>query len=332
MGEGLCVTYGTVMECSISNQESLCVHWVVIQPIPISKVSGKQKRARIKNLLRDMTRTRYFSLAATNMSESQGLPIKLKGCVIITGGTRGVGLCYSHAAAQAGANLALIFRERREDASKAVEEIQKKHKNIKVKAYQCNVADTEMTNKTFREIEEDREMGGVTGVMANAGQSVVKPALDLNAEDFQKVYGTNVLGVFNTARAAAKIFHDNNRNGSIVITGSMSAQIINQAGPNKPLTQVFYNSSKAAVVNLTKGLAAEWAPRVRVNCVSPGYVDTDQTRHMHKDILKHQEQNVPLRRFAEPREIAGQAVFLLSDYASYMTGSDILIDGGQLIW
>lgn len=66
MGEGLCVTYGTVMECSISNQESLCVHWVVIQPIPISKVSGKQKRARIKNLLRDMV-ANFFSDACISL-------------------------------------------------------------------------------------------------------------------------------------------------------------------------------------------------------------------------------------------------------------------------
>ncbi|KAL4072310.1 NADP-dependent mannitol dehydrogenase [Scleroderma citrinum] len=266
------------------------------------------------------------------MSSSQGLPIKLKGCVVITGGTRGIGLCYSHAVAQAGANLALIFRERRDDANKAVDEIQKKYRNIKVKAYQCDVSDLEGTTKTFREIEEDREMGGVTGLMANAGRSVVKPALELSPEDFHLVYNTNVLGVFNTARAAAKIFQDHNRPGAIVITGSMSAKIINQSGPNKPLTQVFYNSSKAAVINLTKGLAAEWAPKIRVNSVSPGYVDTEQTRHMNKDIIKHQEHNVPLRRFAEPHEIAGQAVFLLSDHASYMTGSDVILDGGQLIW
>ncbi|KAG6329965.1 hypothetical protein ID866_9124 [Astraeus odoratus] len=263
-------------------------------------------------------------------SNSHGLPIKLKGCVIVTGGSRGIGLCYSHAVAQAGANVAIIYRERHEDANRAVDELQKKYKGIKAKAYQCDVSDLEQINKTFREI--DGEMGGLTGLMANAGQSVVKPALELNPDDFHKVYNTNVLGVFNTSRVAAKIFQDNNRHGSIVITGSMSAQIINQAGPNKPLTQVFYNSSKAAVVNLTKGLAAEWAPKIRVNCVSPGYVDTEQTRHMHKDILKHQEQNVPMRRFAHPQEISGQAVFLLSEYASYMTGTDILVDGGQLIW
>ncbi|KAI6126562.1 hypothetical protein F5141DRAFT_1186015 [Pisolithus sp. B1] len=269
---------------------------------------------------------------STGHHHHEGFPIKLNGecTVIITGGTRGIGFAYSCAVAQAGANVALIFRQRREDADKAVEEIQKKYKNIKVKAYQCDVSDVEATNRTFHQI--DQEMGNLSALMANAGTSVVKPAMELTEEDFRLVYGTNVLGVFNTCRAAARLWQESHRSGSIVITGSMSAQIINQAAPNKPLTQVFYNSSKAAVVNLTKGLAAEWAPRIRVNCISPGYVDTDQTRHMDKDIIKHQEENVPLRRFAEPREICCQAIFLLSDHASYMTGSDVVIDGGQLIW
>ncbi|KAI6143699.1 hypothetical protein BKA82DRAFT_4331165 [Pisolithus tinctorius] len=273
---------------------------------------------------------------------SSGLPIKLNGecyfCYMlhIVDESRilnscmlavlvGIGLAYSCAAAHAGANVALIFR-----CDKAVEEIQKKYKNVKVKAYQCDVSDVEATNKTFHQI--DQEMGNLSGLMANAGRSVVKPAMELTEEDFRVVFGTNVLGVFNSCRAAAKIWQESHRSGSIVITGSMSAQIINQAATNKPLTQAFYNSSKAAVVNLTKGLAAEWAPRVRVNCISPGYVDTDQTRHMDKNIIKHQEENVPLRRFAEPREISSQAIFLLSDLASYMTGSDVVLDGGQLIW
>ncbi|KDR66447.1 hypothetical protein GALMADRAFT_147877 [Galerina marginata CBS 339.88] len=96
----------------------------------------------------------------------------------------------------------------------------------------------------------------------------------------------------------------------------------------KPLTQVFYNSSKAAVSNLTKGLAAEWAEYgIRVNAVSPGYVSTDQTEHMSKSIRDFQTENIPLGRFAKPEEMTGQALLLLSEHASYMTGGEYFVDG-----
>lgn len=170
------------------------------------------------------------------------------------------------------------------------------------------------------------------------------------------MYGTNVLGVFNTAVAAAKLWIDRNyKGGSIVINSSMSSQIINQIAENTSLTQVrthstftflirafsnpsakiqvFYNSSKAAVANVCKGLAAEWAPHgIRVNTLSPGYVNTDQTSHMDPATRKYQAANVPLKRFAEPHEMVGQTILLLSDYASYMTGAEYFVDGGQLIW
>lgn len=86
------------------------------------------------------------------------------------------------------------------------------------------------------------------------------------------------LGVFNTARAAAKLWIDRGSKGSIVVNSSMSSQIINQSAENDPLTQIFYNSSKAAVSSVTKGLASEWAKfGIRVNTLSPGYVNTAQT-------------------------------------------------------
>ncbi|OAX36463.1 NADP-dependent mannitol dehydrogenase [Rhizopogon vinicolor AM-OR11-026] len=259
-----------------------------------------------------------------------GLNINLSNrTIIITGGNRGIGYAYSRACAQAGAQVAIIYRTSK-DAPDVAERLHKEF-GIKVKAFQCDVSDAEKTTKTFFEIE--KQFGNVTGLIANAGVSVVKPALELTSEDFNKIYSVNVLGVFNSARAAAKLWIDTNRNnGSIVITSSMSSQIINQAAPNRALTQAFYNSSKAAVANLMKGLAAEWAPRIRVNAVAPGYVDTDQTRHMDKRIIEHQERNIPLERFAKPEEIAGQALLLLSDHASYMTGGEYLVDGGQLLW
>jgi len=254
-----------------------------------------------------------------------------QGIVVVTGGNRGIGRAYSEALARSGSHVAIIYRQSA-NAPDVAKEIQDQFKEVQVRAYKCDVCDFDKLRDLFNQIEKDMK-AEIKGVIANAGVSVVKPALDLSQEDFHKVFGVNVYGVFNTCRAAAKLWTDKNREGSIVITASMSAQIINQAGRNKPLTQAFYNSSKAAVRNLARALAAEWAERgIRVNTVSPGYVETDQTKDMDKKILQHQQENVPLRRFAQPHEIAGQALLLLSRHASYMTGGDYLIDGGQLVW
>jgi len=250
--------------------------------------------------------------------------------VVVTGGNRGIGYEFSRAVAKAGATVAIIYRSSK-DADEVAAKIGKEF-GVKTKAYRCDVSDADTVNKTFKIIDD--ELGNVGGLIANAGVSVVNSAINLTAEDFNKVYSVNVLGVFNTARAAAKLWIDRKaQGGSIVITSSMSSQIINQAGENQPLTQVFYNSSKAAVSNLAKGLASEWAPHgIRVNCVSPGYVNTDQTSHMDPKLRAYQAANIPLKRFAEPREMTGQAVLLLSEYATYMTGGEYFVDGGQLIW
>ncbi|KAF8586945.1 NADP-dependent mannitol dehydrogenase [Ramaria rubella] len=250
--------------------------------------------------------------------------------IVVTGGNRGIGYEFSRAVAKAGASVAIIYRSSK-DAHEVAAKIGQEF-NVKTKAYQCDVSNVDIVNKTFKTIDD--ELGNVQGVIAQAGVSVVNTALNLTEADFNKVYGTNVLGVFNTARAAAKLWIDKgSKGGSIVITASMSSHIINQAGENKPLTQVFYNSSKAAVANLAKGMASEWAPHgIRVNCVSPGYVNTDQTSHMDPTLRAYQAANVPLKRFAEPHEMTGQTVLLLTEYASYMTGGEYFVDGGQLIW
>jgi len=252
-----------------------------------------------------------------------------KKCIVVTGGNRGIGYAFTRAVAAAGASVAVIYRSS-SNAEEVTERVGKEF-GVKTKAYKCDVSDTDSVNKTMKQIDE--ELGPITGLIANAGVSVVKPALELTHDDFKYVYDVNVFGVFNTCRAVAKLWIGRKKPGSIVITSSMSSQIINQVAQNTALTQVFYNSSKGAVSNLAKGLAAEWAPHgIRVNALSPGYVNTDQTAGMDKAIRDHQAHNIPLKRFAEPHEMTGQAILLLSDHASYMTGGEYFVDGGQLIW
>ncbi|KAG1744852.1 NADP-dependent mannitol dehydrogenase [Suillus lakei] len=251
-------------------------------------------------------------------------------CIIVTGGNRGIGLGYSRALANSRARVAIIYKSN-PNAPKVADDLKKQY-GVEVRAYKCDVTNAKQAIETFALI--DKELGPVTGLVANAGVSVVKDAIDLTTEDFNHVYDVNVLGVFNSAVAAAKLWKGKDlKNLSIVITSSMSSQIINQASTNKPLTQVFYNSSKAAVSNLTKGLAAEWATHnIRVNAVSPGYVETDQTRELPDKVIDYEKEHIPLRKFARPDQIASQALLLLSEYADYMTGAEYFVDGGQLIW
>ncbi|KAF8634994.1 hypothetical protein AX15_000609 [Amanita polypyramis BW_CC] len=202
---------------------------------------------------------------------------------------------------------------------------------VKTKAYKCDVSNTELVNRTMRDI--DHELGPITGLIANAGVSVVKPAFELTKSHFDTVFDVNVFGVFNVSRAISDLWVEKNQKGSIVVTSSMSSSIINQRAPNEALTQVFYNSSKAAVSNLVKGLAAEWAKHgIRVNALSPGYAKTDQTLYMDPKIRDYQAKSLPLKRFAEPEEMTGQAMLLLSDASSYMTGGEYFVDGGRLVW
>lgn len=206
------------------------------------------------------------------------------------------GLAISEAVANAGANVAILYHSHPK-AQEAAENVAKKF-GTKVKAYQCDVSDAKLVKSTIEKIEGDLGTP-ITGLAANAGVSVVKPALELTPEDFNKVFSANVLGAFNSCQAVAQYWVERKMKGSIIVTSSMSSevsqfrafspssrlgnshrsrlsptfqpQIYNQSGLNQPLTQIFYNASKGAATNMVKGLAAEWAPYgIRVNALEPG--------------------------------------------------------------
>ncbi|CEQ42773.1 SPOSA6832_04629 [Sporobolomyces salmonicolor] len=263
-----------------------------------------------------------------------------KKVYVVSGGNRGLGHGISEALLQANATVAppqavsltpprppshQILYNSAKDAEEVAAKLEKKWGN-KVKAYQCNVGDSPKVKSTFAQIEKD--LGEIHGLVANSGISIVKPALELTADDFHKVFDVNVLGVFNTAQAVADLWIPRKHKGSIVVVSSMSDSIV-----NSPITQVFYNSSKGAVSNLTRCLAAEWAPNgIRVNNICPGFIETDQTNHMPAELRNGQCSEVPLGRFSKVFEQATQVVFLLSPYTSYQTGSSVYVDGGYTIW
>lgn len=162
-----------------------------------------------------------------------------------------------------------------------------------------------------------------------AGTGLNKPTVDTTDEEFDKVVDTNFAGTFRCCRAEGRAMLATG-GGTIVNIGSMSAHIVNH-----PQRQAIYNASKAAVVHYTRSLAVEWAPDgIRVNSISPGYTETALTAVSRAipERLAAWEAGTPLGRIAKPSEIAGAAVYLASDASSYVTGTDIVIDGGYRLW
>lgn len=153
------------------------------------------------------------------------------------------------------------------------------------------------------------------------------PVADMEVETFDRVLAVNLRGVFLTCQAFGRLMLEQGE-GRIVNIASMSGNAV----VNTPQCQAAYNTSKAGVTALTKSMAVEWAPQgVRVNALSPGYVDTDllaQKRDQHEEWRRR----TPLRRFATVDEVAGAVTYLAGDEAGFYQGAEFLMDGGYSLW
>ena len=243
----------------------------------------------------------------------------LKGKVaLITGGNQGIGKVVSRYLADAGADIVILDLN---DASLVAASIAAEY-GVRAEAYVCDVTDRDGVAGVIAKAAAS--MGALDILFNNAGIVYHKAALDLTADEWSSVLDVNLNGVFYVAQAFANHLVANNKGGSIINTASMSGTIV-----NVPQEQASYNTSKAAVVHLTKSLAVEWAPKgIRVNCISPGYIATEMLQFIRQDWKDYWTSIIPFRRLGTPEELAGAVIYLASDASTYTSGTDIIIDGG----
>ena len=218
--------------------------------------------------------------------------------VVVTGGTSGIGAATAQRFRDEGCEVVVLARTPGQDV------------------IPCDVGDRDQVGAAFEQI------GGLDVLIDNAGVSLRSPALEIGEEQWDQVVGTNLSGAFWVAQAAAARMLAAG-GGSIVFTASTNALVGYRYYAD-------YNASKAGLVALTRSLALEWAPTVRVNAVCPGYVLTPmQEAEYTPEMLAQVNQRIPLGRHAAPEELAGLFAYLASDEAAYFTGSVIVMDGGE---
>jgi NAD(P)-dependent dehydrogenase (short-subunit alcohol dehydrogenase family) len=241
---------------------------------------------------------------------------------VVTGGNAGLGESFAHALAEVGAQVAIAAR-REEQSHAVVQAITEK--GGRALAVDLDVTRPEQVAHMVAEVTE--RLGPIDILVNNAGVCYHRPALEVPEQEWFNVFDVNVHGLWACAQTVGRQMVER-RQGVIVNIGSISAMIV-----NRPQMQPAYNASKAAVHQLTKSLAAEWAPyNVRVNALAPGYVKTAMSPVDRPEFRRHWIEDAPMQRPALPDELGPTMVYLASDASSFMTGSILVVDGGYTLW
>ena len=248
-------------------------------------------------------------------------PFNLSGkLAIVTGAGQGLGYEMALALANAGADI-VVAELKAETGSKAAADIEAMGRRGRF--VQTDVTDVASVGDLVATVLG--EFGKIDVLVNNAGIVMWDKAEDVKLGDWHKVIGVNLHGLFICCQAAGRAMIERG-GGSIINIASMSGVVV-----NVPQCQVAYNSSKAAVIHLTRSLAVEWAPRgIRVNSISPGYMETP----MSKPLLKDPDygpvwmKRIPMGRPGRPEELGPTVVYRASEASSYVTGSNMVVDGG----
>ncbi|KAK0629122.1 D-arabinitol 2-dehydrogenase [Bombardia bombarda] len=247
--------------------------------------------------------------------------------IIITGGARGLGNHMARACAEAGAKAVVIFDANQDLGDEAAAELHQKS-GLPVSFFKVDVRDGNAINAAVQNVVD---LYGAPDVLVNSAGIADSniPAETYDPAMFRRLIDINLTGSFLMSQSVGRAMMDAGKPGSIILVASMSGSIVNY-----PQEQSCYNASKAGVIQFGKSLAAEWAKfGIRVNCISPGYMDTALNKVPALDAQKKIWKSMtPQDRLGAVDDLNGLCVFLASDSSSFMTGSNVIIDGGYTLY
>lgn len=235
--------------------------------------------------------------------------------ILITGGASGIGAATASRFVEEGSAVCVLDRD-----SAALQRIKKEMPKL-AGTVEADVSNLSQVQKAL--VEASKLMGGMDVLINNAGISIRHKFLEITPQEWDKVIAVNLTGVFNVAQTAAR--HMMEREGGVILQTASTNGLVGQP------FYADYNATKAGVIELTKSMALELAPKIRVCAVAPGYVMTPMQRAEYTDeMFAELNAKLPLRRHAQPEEIAALFAFLASDDAAYITGHVYTIDGAEI--
>ena len=236
--------------------------------------------------------------------------------VLITGASSGIGEATAKLFAKNHYDIILHYHQNEEKATKIAEEITSKYQ-VQVLKIKADIAKEEDILKMKEEITNTYKK--LTGIINNAAIAIDTLPEDKTVADFKKVINTNLVGPFMTYKYLSSLIDK----GFIINIGSTNG--IDSYYPYS----MDYDASKAGLHILTKDMASDLGPNIRVNAVAPGWVETPMNESLTEEYKQEEESKIIMNRFAKPEEIAEVIYFLASDKASYINGSVIVVDGGR---
>ena len=235
--------------------------------------------------------------------------------VLVTGSSRGIGAQTVYDFAKNGANVIINYNNDYDSAEKLKEKIEKELSG-EVLLIKCDVSSDVEVSDMIDTISN--KYGKIDILVNNAGICNDTPFLEKTGEDFLKVLSVNLVGTFLVSKYASKIMKE----GKIINIASDNA-----VGANYP-ESAEYDSSKAGIISLTHNMAKYFSPKMTVNCVCPGWIDTDMNKDLSKDQLKVIENSILINRIGKASEVSNVIMFLASDKASFVNDSIIIVNGG----
>jgi gluconate 5-dehydrogenase len=244
---------------------------------------------------------------------------------IVTGGGRGLGQYMAEALSDAGANVVLCSRKI-EPLEEVREEIEAR--GGKALAVACDVTDPDGVEKVVGEAEE--AFGMVDVLVNNSGATWGAPAAEMPLEKFDQVVAVNIRGTFLMSQAVGRRMIERGNGGTIINISSIAGIL---GGDPDYMQTIGYNTSKGAIISMTRDLATSWAPHnITVNAIAPGWFPTRMSGGLIENFEEKMLSGIPLHRFGNPEDLKGVVVFLASSAAAYVTGQTVVVDGGATAW